>query len=626
MGGYRYKAFISYSHADQKWATWLHRSLESYRFPDPVRAKHHLPDRSLAPVFRDREELASSSDLGESILAALQQSANMIVICSESAANSRWVNEEVVRFQALGKGNRIFTCIVDGYAPDVFPPALRTGNEPLACDVRREADGRHNALLKLVAGLVNIDYNELRQREVSKRHRRMALISGVSVIGMLVMTAIAGFAVVSQQQAVTARNEADAQRARAESSARTANEVTEFLIGLFNTADPTQAPGSDVTAIQILDRGADRISRELAGEPAVRSRLEVALGRIYGELGDLDKARGLLEQGLAEKEATFGPKHVETADALDRLGLVYWQQSLLDESIGLYERALEIWRAHSGTDLAEARTLDNLGAVLSEKGRYADSQAAFEQALELRRRGLGSDHSDVAMTLNNLANLISILGDDQRALPMQEEVLEIWERAHGSEHPWVAAATNNLAFTYKMLGRYDESEKLYLRSIATTRNVLGEDHPVLGNRINALGGLYATVGRLEEAERYYRDGLEATERALGPNHPDLGYGLGSLGNLFLTLERNREAEPLFRRQLALWEQHYDPEHVDIAYPLSSLARMYEQRGDYDLARPLLERALVIRQKNMVPDAPELKLVLQRYEELTARLDSNATTD
>ena len=57
---FKYRAFISYSHADSKWAAWLHKSLETYRVPKHlvgrVTAFGPIPER-LAPVFRDREEL-----------------------------------------------------------------------------------------------------------------------------------------------------------------------------------------------------------------------------------------------------------------------------------------------------------------------------------------------------------------------------------------------------------------------------------------------------------------------------------------------------------------------------------------------------------------------------------------
>ena len=63
---FRYRAFISYSHQDKAWADWLHRSLESYRIPQrlvgQVTPAGVVPKR-LLPVFRDRDELASATDL-----------------------------------------------------------------------------------------------------------------------------------------------------------------------------------------------------------------------------------------------------------------------------------------------------------------------------------------------------------------------------------------------------------------------------------------------------------------------------------------------------------------------------------------------------------------------------------
>ncbi len=36
ISAFKYWAFISYSHADEKWASWLHRILEAYKLPKQV--------------------------------------------------------------------------------------------------------------------------------------------------------------------------------------------------------------------------------------------------------------------------------------------------------------------------------------------------------------------------------------------------------------------------------------------------------------------------------------------------------------------------------------------------------------------------------------------------------------
>lgn len=200
-GSRRYWAFISYSHADEAWAQWLHRALETYRVP------RHLVGRSLGdetiprrlyPVFRDRDELPSSHELGAVINRALAASRNLVVVCSPRAATSRWVNEEIRAFRALGRGDRVFCLIVDGEPhasakPEIafsecFPPALRSeGFEPIAADARERKDGKAGARLKLLAGLLGVGLDELKQREKQRQRRRFLLnvAAGLALVAVL---------------------------------------------------------------------------------------------------------------------------------------------------------------------------------------------------------------------------------------------------------------------------------------------------------------------------------------------------------------------------------------------------------------------------------------------------------
>ena len=205
---FKYWAFISYSHADAKWGDWLHAALETYRLPNRLvrTAQGSLPKR-IFPVFRDREELASSASLGENIETALRQSRALVVICSPRAAVSRWVNEEIKLYQSMGREGRVFCLIVDGEpnaVPDTgllecFPAALREPAEPIAADAREDKDGKRNALLKLIAGIVGVPYDQLRQRErqrqIRQRIRAAALATAVLAAVLLTYVAVADLGV-----------------------------------------------------------------------------------------------------------------------------------------------------------------------------------------------------------------------------------------------------------------------------------------------------------------------------------------------------------------------------------------------------------------------------------------------
>lgn len=166
----RYWAFISYSSKDKKWARWLHRKIETYGIPaqlvsHPTPVGHPAPKR-FHPLFHDRAELPASSDLGAAIEDALQASRYLIVICSPNAAQSKWVNKEIRTFQEFHGQRRILAMIVDGEpnsggAKECFPPAIRA-IEPIAADARPEADGKRDAKLKLLAGMLGVTFDALR--------------------------------------------------------------------------------------------------------------------------------------------------------------------------------------------------------------------------------------------------------------------------------------------------------------------------------------------------------------------------------------------------------------------------------------------------------------------------------
>jgi len=205
----RYAAFISYSHSDERHAAWLHRALEGFRPPKalPIPAANSLPrSDKLAPVFRDREELASGADLPALITAALKAAGALIVICSPRAARSQWVNKEIRTFRELHGGDRIFALIVDGDPADevsCFPPALLEkigpdgeiipgASEHLAADIRPGKDGSTLAKLKLAAGMMGVGLDDLARREQARERRRMRRITAGSLAAAAFAFGLAG--------------------------------------------------------------------------------------------------------------------------------------------------------------------------------------------------------------------------------------------------------------------------------------------------------------------------------------------------------------------------------------------------------------------------------------------------
>lgn len=178
MGEFKYKAFISYSHKDKKFATKLHSFLETYKIPSALLKDKKNKFNKLGKFFKDVDELPASHSLPDKIDKALEESEYLIIICSPFSAKSLWVNKEVKNFIQKSSPDKILPIIVDGIPNtndyiECFPEELKkNGIEPGAPDITKSPIKKE--FTRLIAGLLNIGFDELWKRE--KRRQRLNVI------------------------------------------------------------------------------------------------------------------------------------------------------------------------------------------------------------------------------------------------------------------------------------------------------------------------------------------------------------------------------------------------------------------------------------------------------------------
>lgn len=621
---YKYKAFISYSHADEKWARWLHRSLENYRVPKRLVGRQtdmgKVPTR-LAPVFRDREELASATDLGNKLTQALESSAVQIVICSMASAKSHWVNEEIKAFKRLGRSDRIFSLIVDGepYSTgkpgieqyECFPPALRfkLGDggelseepaEPIAADARHGKDGKANARVKLLAGIMGLGFDDLRQRELQRRNQRLAIITGSAVVGMVAAIGLATTAVI-------ARNDAERQRVRAEAEAETARQTTSFLVSLFEVSDPSQARGETITAREILTAGAQRIDTELDAQPEIQARLMDTIGSVFSSLGLYQDARAMLEKALENRLALPEVPQQEIVQTTLHLAHVDTINAELETAESLYSDAIERLNRAGATDsveMTDARA--GLAELYYRMGRFEDAEPLLVSVLEDWRRRGGEQSQEVAGAIEELGLNQFDQGKFEKAEEYLRESLAMRRELFGEQpHPDLAENINNLALLLMESGRYDESEVLYLESLAMTRRLYGEKHPSLANGLNNLGLLYRAQGQPDQASKSYQESLAMRRDLFGEEHPDIAQALINLAFLSYDAGDLAGATALGRQALAIQLKVLGPTHPEAAATMSTLARGLAESGETAEAEALLRNALTIFASALPADHPDV---------------------
>ena len=500
----RYRAFISYSHVDTKWARWLIRRLETYAVPKRFHGRA-APigevGKRIAPVFRDRDELPTTSDLGETIRAALRESATLIVICSPAAARSRWVQEEIRAFKHLHGERRVFAFIVggepklEGAADDCFSKALRwevdadggfsaVPAEVVAADARNAGDGPKLAFVRLVAGLLGVGFDELRQRELQRRNRRLTLVATASAAGMSLTL---GLAVIAWQ----ARNDARRRQEQAET-------VLTFMLRDF------RGELEKVGQTQLLRRVGDKAmeyfdaldARDLTDNAlALHAKALTQIGEVRTAQASYPDAVRAFASAYA-RAAALAARHPENGDLLFERGQAeYW--------IGFVHRRRG--------DAASAREWLT---------RYRDTAVALV-ALDPRRpafrREAAYGHHNLAVLQFEERDLLAARAGFQREL---EALQALWQAEPGDlllrfnvadAHSWLGSTALRRGEFDAALAHYDEN-RVQLEALlqADPKNARAKfEH---ANSLSFRGTVRAMIGDLAGACAFAEEARDALRR------------------------------------------------------------------------------------------------------------------
>jgi tetratricopeptide (TPR) repeat protein len=626
---YKYRAFISYSHRDEYWARWLHRTIETYRVPRHLvgRDTPHGPiPAKLSPVFRDRDELPSATSLGATLNNALRLSQFQIVICSPASAKSHWVNEEILGFKRLGREDRIFCLLVSGEpgasfvpgleAMECFAPALlynmgadgqltTTRSEPIAADARKGKDGRLDARLKIIAGMLNVGLDELKQREAHRRRQRVTIMLAASTTGMLITSGLAATAWLQSK-------EAQRQRAVAVEEAEIARRTKDFLVGMFKESDPDEARGNTITVREVLDKGARSIETDLADQPAIQAELMDTMGIVYGSLGLFDTALPLMRKSLVSRRELYGPQHEAVAQSLNSLGTALTSTADYTEAERSLNQALSIRRSLLGKESAEvAVTLSSLADLKSARGEYSAGTPLIEEALRIRRKLFGetSAHQLVAESIADLGQNLGERGELKQAEEQMRRALAMQRELHPGVHTELAEAINNLAWVLVQLNSYKEAEELYVEALAMMRKLLGEKHQKVATMLNNIGYAREVRGDYAAAESAYTEALAMNRETRGQRHPETILNTSNLAFVKYAKGQRTEAILLLRGALQLRREVQGARHPDVAGDAASLAYWLINQRQFEEATALIEESLAIRREKLGEKHPGVATAL-----------------
>jgi tetratricopeptide (TPR) repeat protein len=405
----KYRAFLSYSHADTGTALRVHGRLEDFHIDKElvgrVTPAGPIP-KALRPIFRDRNDFDPGFSLGAETGAALDDSAALILLASPHAARSKYVNGEVRLFKSRHPDRPVIPLIIDGTPGDAenecFPAALRFAVTPdgtiteaptdvLAADLRENGDGFDLALAKVVARLIGLMPDDVYRRAERERRRQARLrMVIVAVIALLVIVG-GGLFWQSQQQK------------------QSLNEIA-ALVDKYNVVTPAQA------AIPAVKRNLTESITAIAEGAATDPRYAQALALL--KAGKPDEAEPLLKAMAEDNEKGLDKKAKVTAAAYRTLASI--------AGISNPARARDYFAQAARLDPSNVNGMLLNGFFQEQAGQLDDAQAAFARVIAMAKPG--ADDAELVLAKFGIADIAQQRDDLGAALATNYEARSIAER------------------------------------------------------------------------------------------------------------------------------------------------------------------------------------------------------
>ncbi|MGV8961168.1 MAG: protein kinase domain-containing protein [Stenotrophomonas sp.] len=384
-------------------------------------------------------------------------------------------------------------------------------------------------------------------------------------------------------------------RVAAEREAQVAEQVSAFLVSMFEAADPRArgARGGDtITARELLERAAGQLDQGLQAAPDVQARLQGVIGLAYKNMGDVRRAQPMMlasAQALAEQGGTRNrdeaarmfnllagsyaadrrgvqgaamarralalwaddaPDSFRVAQANNSLGLSLLSEQRYDEAEAAFKQALQRHQAAKREQFIGV-ALDNLGMLYRRKGDLAASAAAFDRSTPMFRQMFGEMSYDFWASNTERTLMLADAGQLDEAVAAFEASLVRAPEIFGEHSVYVASENSRLALTLIRQGQYRRARPYVDTAVQLAAEVMGKDSYTYSLALENAAGLAAATGDVAAAEAGYRTVLAIREASIGPGHPDTLDAALQWG-LLLARQGSDEGDGLLQRAHAQW--------------------------------------------------------------------------
>ena len=423
-----------------------------------------------------------------------------------------------------------------------------------------------------------------------RRHRLPAAAVIVTVSAVLL-----GAGAAAWQATIASR-----ERERAEQALRDAEQVAEFLVGMFDAGE--QAPQA-VSVHDLMQRGMSRIE-QLDAQPDVQARVLGAMGAIHEGIGAYEDGQRATEQALAMLDGNAATESAQGARLLVQLGTLLRRRGEYDSAQTVFERARRIQeRVLEPTDPEFSITLQRLAGIAIYLGDFAEAERRARAALEFQLRTLGRDHRMRVNMLTQLGAIQRARGDRAGAERTLREAVALRPRATGSTRHEILNDRFQLAtIVFADPARAEEAEAMFRAELPSLSEESPDDLFFITWAENSIADLLARRGDLAGSEQLRQHVLELRRGRLGADHPATAESTLELGNLRLRQGRIDEARQLIGDATRIYRRSLGERHPMYAQSLMRLGDVHMQSGDLQAADSAVSVALAIRAERYGPQS------------------------
>jgi DNA-binding winged helix-turn-helix (wHTH) protein/tetratricopeptide (TPR) repeat protein len=406
---------------------------------------------------------------------------------------------------------------------------LNIADEMLRADVAATANGdpaqrmsSADELAKRLRGIeqrrITLDAERARAREDAGLRRKLEYARArrpwLVAAGVALTTGLAA-SLWSYRAAVQARDEARSQAAIADA-------VINFLDqDILSAGSPFSVSGDSpggLTVRQTVDRAEAKLAGRFPTQPAVEAAIRAAIGQVYVEDGEYDKAEKQVRTAVRLGSSGAGGTDLRTVRA--EYGLVF--ALTVEQKFGQAKELLE----EANSALAHARNVDLLTAsrrdvingnyyfALQDYGRAAPY---FEQALAESLQHDSSDISQIAIRRTSLAWCYAALGRVDEAQKLYAAALDEVKHAEKNGGTLTGTVEERYGIGLFLAGRDADAEKMLKAAYADLHATIGDDG-LTEEALTFLGWLELREGRTSEANAALHTAYAAEVASSGAEH------------------------------------------------------------------------------------------------------------